>query len=209
MDPLIKSWLVRKVLGSKLQSVRLSGDTKRASQVRQVTLAAAPATNDAKAPEAAASGAFCVAVKSSRRHCRGASGLRSLCWPRGRRGRKNQLRPAPFRRRAFSRRFGSILGSRWAPQRRRFFGGGVERFVKMRLSLGSDARPRRRVRSIGAQSADRGSRSPPGRVTLHSARIGGGLQAIGVARRGDESTFRPIGADLDQVAAAAQFLDRR
>jgi hypothetical protein len=44
------------------------------------------------------------------------------------------------------------------------------------------------------------------RVALHAARIGGGAAAAAVARGGGEAAFRPVGADLDDVAAALQLL---
>src|SRR5215207_4940186 len=49
--------------------------------------------------------------------------------------------------------------------------------------------------------------SPPRRVALHAARIGGGPEAAAIARGGGEASFRPVLADLDDVAAAPQFLD--
>ena len=53
-----------------------------------------------------------------------------------------------------------------------------------------------------------GDRLPSRGVALHAARIGGGLAAPAVARGGGEAAFRPVGPDLDDVAAAAQLLDR-
>src|SRR5580704_15942484 len=49
--------------------------------------------------------------------------------------------------------------------------------------------------------------SPPRRVTLHAARIGGGAAAWADAGGGGEAAFRPVGADLDLVAAALEFVD--
>src|SRR5712671_863053 len=51
--------------------------------------------------------------------------------------------------------------------------------------------------------------SPPRRVALHAARIGGGLAALAVARCGGQAPLRPGRADLDLVSAALQFLLRR
>ena len=42
------------------------------------------------------------------------------------------------------------------------------------------------------------------RVTLHAARIGGGAAAAADFRGGGEAAFRPVGAGLDDVAAALQ-----
>src|SRR5215216_2435891 len=48
-----------------------------------------------------------------------------------------------------------------------------------------------------------------GSVALHAARIGGGAAApAGTGGRG-EPTFRPVGTDLDDVAASAQLIERR
>ena len=46
-------------------------------------------------------------------------------------------------------------------------------------------------------------------VTLHAAWIGGRAAAISVARRGREPAFRPVRADLDDMTALFQFIDRR
>src|SRR5262245_29661549 len=51
--------------------------------------------------------------------------------------------------------------------------------------------------------------SSPGGVALHPARIGGGAAATARARGGGEASLAPIGVDLDDVAAALQFLHRR
>src|SRR5215207_10141261 len=49
--------------------------------------------------------------------------------------------------------------------------------------------------------------SPPCRVALHAARIGGGPEAAAVAGGGGEAALGPVVPDLDDVAAAAQLLD--
>src|SRR3569623_2787222 len=46
-------------------------------------------------------------------------------------------------------------------------------------------------------------------VALHAARIGGGAAARTDARGRGEAAFRPVGADLDDMPALAQILDRR
>src|SRR4029077_20868536 len=53
----------------------------------------------------------------------------------------------------------------------------------------------------------RGRTSPPRGVTLHAARIGGGAAAAADAGRRRETAFRPVGADLDLVAAALELVD--
>src|ERR1700685_96244 len=50
-------------------------------------------------------------------------------------------------------------------------------------------------------------KSPPRGVTLHAARIGGGAAARADAGCGGEPAFRPVGADLDLVAAALELVD--
>src|SRR5919197_3988260 len=52
-------------------------------------------------------------------------------------------------------------------------------------------------------------RSPPGGVTLHPARIGGGAAAPAFARRGGEAPLAPIGVNFDDMTAALQFLHGR
>jgi hypothetical protein len=44
---------------------------------------------------------------------------------------------------------------------------------------------------------------------LHTAGIGRGLEQIMVSRGGNEAPFRPIGSDLDVMAASAKFVDSR
>src|SRR5215831_13468316 len=51
--------------------------------------------------------------------------------------------------------------------------------------------------------------SAPSRVTLHTARIGGGAAATALARSGSEASFAPVGVDFDDVAAALQVLHGR
>src|SRR5215217_6900058 len=51
--------------------------------------------------------------------------------------------------------------------------------------------------------------SPPGCITLHAARIGGGTAAAAVARSGGEATFRPVSLDFHLMTAALQLLDGR
>ena len=46
-----------------------------------------------------------------------------------------------------------------------------------------------------------------GGVALHAARIGGGAAALADARGGGEAALRPVGADLDHMAAARQLVD--
>src|SRR4051812_3062028 len=50
--------------------------------------------------------------------------------------------------------------------------------------------------------------SSSGRVALHAPGIGGGAATTSDARGRGQPPLRPVGADLDDVAAAAQFLDR-
>src|SRR5262249_35504199 len=52
-------------------------------------------------------------------------------------------------------------------------------------------------------------RSPPGGITLHAARIGGGAAATALARGRGETPLAPIVVDFDDMTAAAQFLHRR
>src|SRR5262245_60965793 len=52
-------------------------------------------------------------------------------------------------------------------------------------------------------------RSPPGGVTRHPARIGGGAAAPAFARGGGEAPLAPIGVDFDDMTPALQFLHRR
>src|SRR5689334_10206768 len=46
-------------------------------------------------------------------------------------------------------------------------------------------------------------------VSLHAARVGGGMTADADLRCGGEAAFRPVGADLDGVAAPGQRISRR
>src|SRR3954454_16121015 len=50
--------------------------------------------------------------------------------------------------------------------------------------------------------------SASGGVALHAARIGGGAAAGADLGGGGEAAFRPVGADLDDMAAVRQFVDR-
>src|SRR5262249_52155247 len=49
--------------------------------------------------------------------------------------------------------------------------------------------------------------SPPGGVALHAARIGGGTTAATLACSRGQAALRPVGLDLDDVAAAAQLFN--
>src|SRR5882757_129043 len=51
--------------------------------------------------------------------------------------------------------------------------------------------------------------SPPRRVALHAARIGGGLAALAVLRGGGQAPLGPVRPDLELVSALLQFLLRR
>src|SRR5262245_48269702 len=51
--------------------------------------------------------------------------------------------------------------------------------------------------------------SPPGCVTLHAARVGGGAAAAPDLGGGGEAAFRPGLADLDEVAAPLELVARR
>jgi hypothetical protein len=50
--------------------------------------------------------------------------------------------------------------------------------------------------------------STPGGVALHAASICGGFASSPVLRGGAQATLRPVGADLDLVAATLELLDR-
>src|SRR6185312_16148680 len=47
----------------------------------------------------------------------------------------------------------------------------------------------------------------PGRVALHAPRVGGGAAAATNFRRCRQAAFRPVGADLDDVAAALKIIN--
>src|SRR5690242_20750579 len=47
------------------------------------------------------------------------------------------------------------------------------------------------------------------RVALHTPRIGGRAAAFAKTGGGSQSSFRPVGAGLDHMSAAAQFVARR
>src|SRR3954469_6122350 len=49
----------------------------------------------------------------------------------------------------------------------------------------------------------------PGRVALHAPWIGGRTAAAAKLRGGGEAAFRPVGAGLDDMAAALQRIDGR
>src|SRR5262249_396366 len=74
--------------------------------------------------------------------------------------------------------------------------------------------PVRSRRSPGFDSAiefagvfiNRPERSPAGGVALHPAGIGCGAAAAAFARGGGETSLAPVGVDLDDVAAALEFL---
>src|SRR5436190_8011210 len=51
--------------------------------------------------------------------------------------------------------------------------------------------------------------SASGGVALHAARVGGGTTAGPDLGGGGEAAFRPVGADLDDVTAPAEFVDGR
>src|SRR6476619_5048243 len=50
---------------------------------------------------------------------------------------------------------------------------------------------------------------PSRRVALHAPRIGGGAAAAANFRSRSEAAFRPVGTDLDDMAAALEIIDRR
>src|SRR5881392_2721707 len=52
------------------------------------------------------------------------------------------------------------------------------------------------------------SRSSPGRVALHAARVGGGLAPRILAAGGGQAAFGPVVVHLDLMAALTQFLGR-
>src|SRR5215472_14614944 len=53
------------------------------------------------------------------------------------------------------------------------------------------------------------TKSPPCRIALHAARVGGSAAAAAFARSGGEAALGPIGLDLDNVASALELLDGR